>query len=135
MYIEKQNLLTGLENQLESSQYILLLHLCQHLVLFQFSKHKRVTIYLYYSLLILLLILTVFLIMIFLLSLVRINHGSKSWSWPLGLRRIGHGVSDRCRAIHAKRYIESSNFFEKIMINLKKIYTSVHMYHMSKHIT
>jgi len=38
------------------------------------------------------------------------DHGSKSWSQPptrRALRRIGLGISDRTRAIHAKRYIES----------------------------
>ena len=34
--------LAGLENRPKSSQDVLLLYLCQHLLLFQFSKHKLV---------------------------------------------------------------------------------------------
>ena len=51
-------------------------------------------------------------------------HGSQSRSRPptrWALRRIGLGDSDRYRVIRAKRYIKSSNFFEKITINLKKM--------------
>ena len=64
---------TGLENQLEPSHDILLLHLYQHLLLFRFLSHKLERFFLHYSLVILLLILIIFLMMTFLLFFARVN--------------------------------------------------------------
>ena len=55
--MENQNPFTGLENK-QSSQNILLVHPCQHLLLFQFSKYKLVRIYLHCPLVILLLVVS-----------------------------------------------------------------------------
>ena len=66
------------------------------------------------------------------------SHGSQLRSRSptrRALRRIGLGDSDQSRAIRVKCYIETSKNSEKITNNLKKMWTSTFMYHMSKNIT
>jgi len=65
-------LITSLKNQPESSQDVLLLYQCQHLLLFQFLELKQVRIHQHSPLMMLLLTLRVFMI-IFLLPFIRVN--------------------------------------------------------------
>jgi len=58
------------------------------------------------------------------------EHSSKLRSRPptrRALGRISRGVSDRSRAMRARRYIESSNFFEKTRQILKNIDINIHV--------